>query len=129
MREKILLVIAELDGQPVASALYLYDQKTLYGRYWGSLVDVDNLHYECCYYQGIDFCIDNGIAAFNPGTQGEHKILRGFEPIYCHSNHWLAEPAYQAGVQRFLAHEHPMIENYKKNAESLLPFKVIQDDA
>jgi predicted N-acyltransferase len=129
MREKILLVIAEIEGKPVASALYLYDQKTLYGRYWGALVDVDNLHYECCYYQGIDFCIDKGIAAFNPGTQGEHKILRGFEPIYCYSNHWLAEPAFHDGVRRFLDHEHAMIEDYKKNAEALLPYKVIQDNA
>lgn len=129
MRDKMLLVIAELDGQPVASALYIYDHKTLYGRYWGAMVDVDNLHYECCYYQGIEFCIDNNIPTFNPGTQGEHKILRGFEPIYCYSNHWLAEPAFHDGVRRFLVHEQPMIENYKKNAEALLPYKVMLDNA
>ena len=127
MRDKLLLVIAQLDGQPIASALYLFDEKTLYGRYWGALADVHGLHYECCYYQGIEFCIEHGIAAFNPGTQGEHKILRGFEPIYCYSNHWMAEPAFHDGIRRFLVHEHPLIADYKKNAEGLLPYKVRPD--
>lgn len=123
MPDNLMLVIAEREQQPIAAALYLYDQNQLCGRYWGSLVDVDGLHFECCYYQGIEFCIEQGIASFNPGTQGEHKILRGFEPIYCYSAHWLAEPAFLHAIERFLRQEGPEIVQYKKNAEGLLPFK------
>lgn len=120
---KLLIVIAELEGEPIASALYLFDEQQLFGRYWGAFQEVDGLHYECCYYQGIEFCIEHGIPTFNPGTQGEHKILRGFEPIYCYSNHWMAEPAFHDGVRRFLNHEQPMIEQYKNSAQALLPYK------
>ena len=128
MQSNILLVIATRNGQPLASAFYLFDDKQLYGRYWGALEDVNNLHYECCYYQGIEFCIEHNISSFNPGTQGEHKILRGFEPIYCYSNHWLAEAAFQDGVRRFLRQEDSNIETYKANAAELLPFKIISDN-
>jgi predicted N-acyltransferase len=123
MRDHLLLVIASKDEQPVAAAFYLYDQQQLCGRYWGALEEFDGLHFECCYYQGIAFCIEQGIASFNPGTQGEHKIMRGFEPIYCYSNHYLAEPAFHQAVERFLEQERPQIAHYKLQAESLLPFK------
>lgn len=127
MQKNIMLVLAKRNDKPIASALYLYDDKQLYGRYWGTMEDVNNLHYECCYYQGIEFCIEQNIKTFNPGTQGEHKILRGFEPIYCYSNHWLAEPAFHDGVKRFLKQEDAGIVTYKQNATELLPFKSIED--
>jgi predicted N-acyltransferase len=119
----LMLVIALKDAQPIASALFIFDQNQLCGRYWGSLKDVHNLHFECCYYQGIEFCIEQNIAKFNPGTQGEHKILRGFEPIYCYSNHSLKELAFHEAVERFIQQENVQIEQYKNNAEKLLPFK------
>ncbi len=123
MPENLLLVIASDDSGPVASALYIFDDNQLNGRYWGSLKDLDALHFECCYYQGIEFCIENNIQTFNPGTQGEHKILRGFKPTTCYSNHHLAEPAFHAAVERFIDQETPGILQYKRNASQVLPFK------
>lgn len=126
MAEHLLLVIAFRNDQPIAAAFYLYDQRQLCGRYWGALEEFDGLHFECCYYQGIEFCIEQGIASFNPGTQGEHKIMRGFEPIYCYSNHYLIEPVFHQTVERFLQQERPQIARYKLQAEGLLPFKSTQ---
>ena len=119
----LMLVIALKDEQPIASSLFVFDQNQLCGRYWGALEEIDNLHFECCYYQGIEFCIEQNINQFNPGTQGEHKILRGFEPIYCYSNHSLKELAFHEAVERFIQQETTQIQQYKINAEKLLPFK------
>jgi len=119
----LMLVIAIKDEHPIASALFVFDQNQLCGRYWGALEEIYNLHFECCYYQGIEFCIEQNIAQFNPGTQGEHKILRGFEPIFCYSNHSLKELAFHEAVERFIQQENTQIEAYKNNAEKLLPFR------
>ena len=123
MPENLMLVIAYKETQAIASALFVYDQNQLCGRYWGALQDVPSLHFECCYYQGIEFCIEQDIGVFNPGTQGEHKILRGFEPIYCYSNHSLKELAFHEAVARFVDQEKKQIQAYKDNASSLLPFR------
>ena len=123
LHHNLMLVIALKDEQPIASALFVFDQKQLCGRYWGALEEIHSLHFECCYYQGIEFCIEQNIAQFNPGTQGEHKILRGFEPIYCYSNHSLKELSFHEAVERFIQQETPQIEQYKNNAEKLLPFR------
>ena len=123
MADNLLLVIAYKRESPVASALCLFDEHQLCGRYWGALEDVDGLHFECCYYQGIEFCIERNIQTYNPGTQGEHKILRGFEPIFTFSNHLMADNAFHHAVERFVHQEQPGIEHYKSEAESLLPFK------
>ncbi|WP_353506887.1 GNAT family N-acetyltransferase [Aliiglaciecola sp. LCG003] len=127
MPENLLLVIAHKHDKPIAGALYLFDQDQLCGRYWGALENVDGLHFECCYYQGIEFCIEKHLDSFNPGTQGEHKILRGFEPIFCYSNHWLADETFQQAVNRFIEQETPQIETYKITAAQLLPFKQINE--
>jgi predicted N-acyltransferase len=108
---------------PIASALFLYDERGLYGRYWGALADVSNLHFEVCYYQGIEFCIERNIGLFNPGTQGEHKILRGFTPTICYSNHKMNEEAFDLAVKDFLVKETPHIIEYARQSESLLPYK------
>lgn len=129
MHHNLLIVEASIGGQPIASALFFYDDKQLFGRYWGAIVDIPQLHFECCYYQGIEFCIDKGLAEFNPGTQGEHKIMRGFEPTYCYSNHQLKELAFHEAVGRFIKTEDIGIAEYKQNAESLLPFKKLTDDS
>lgn len=124
--QQALLVVAEQQGQRIACALLLFDDRGLYGRYWGSLRDVDGLHFECCYFQGIDFAISRGLQFFNPGTQGEHKILRGFEPIFCRSLHHLAEPAFHAAVNDFLQRETPAISAYFKQAADVLPYNESQ---
>lgn len=126
MADALMLVTAKRDEQPIAAALYLRDEKQLSGRYWGALDEVDGLHFECCYYQGIEFCIEQNIQVFNPGTQGEHKILRGFEPTFCYSNHWLARADFHDAVARFLQTERHDIEAYKAETDTLLPFKSTQ---
>lgn len=108
---------------PIAAALFLYDENGLYGRYWGALTDVSGLHFEACYYQGIEFCIEQDIAIFNPGTQGEHKILRGFAPTLCYSNHKMQEKAFDNAIADFLQRETPHIIDYAEKSASLLPYR------
>lgn len=123
MPEHVMLCMAYADNKPIASALYLFDQNGLYGRYWGALAEHNGLHFEVCYYQGIEFCIEQKIARFNPGTQGEHKLIRGFEPVFCYSNHWLAEPAFHQAVADFTRQEQTHMQAYYQQAQALLPFK------
>lgn len=126
MPEQLLLVCAEYNDQPgqsIACALYLFDDTTLYGRYWGALAHADSLHFEACYYQGIEFCIERGLQRFDPGTQGEHKISRGFQPTLTYSAHQLLHPEFSQAVENFLSEEKQHIESYRQDAETLLPFK------
>lgn len=128
LRSNLMLVIAVQGSAPVASALYLFNEGGLYGRYWGALKEIDGLHFECCYYAGIEFAIQQGLPLFNPGTQGEHKLLRGFEPIYCKSVHHLAEPAFHAAVVNFVKQEHQATEHYFEQTSAVVPFKKTQSD-
>lgn len=123
LAENILLVIATEKGRPIAAALSLYDDNKLYGRYWGCLEEYQFLHFETCYYQGIEFCIEQGLSSFDSGAQGEHKIQRGFEPIRTYSNHWLADPRLETAIVDFLQREAQQMELYREQAASLLPFK------
>lgn len=123
MPNHTLLIVAECDGQPLAAALFLRDSTTLYGRYWGCLHDYDFLHFETCYYQGIDYAIARNLQRFDGGAQGEHKIQRGFTPLITFSNHWLSEPMFLAAVQTFCAEEARVVERYWREASQLLPFK------
>ncbi|WP_018916421.1 GNAT family N-acetyltransferase [Vreelandella zhanjiangensis] len=123
MPEALMLVQACLDGKPVASALYFRSEKTLYGRYWGSEVVADCLHFEACYYQGIEYCLQRGLTLFDPGTQGEHKLIRGFAPQRIRSLHYLAHPGLAAGVAQFCQEEGVHINAYREAAYQALPFK------
>lgn len=127
MPEQLLLVLAEHQGQPVAAALFFQDATTLYGRYWGALVEADCLHFEACYYQGIEHAIEQGLQRFDPGTQGEHKIARGFEPIITRSLHWLPNTSFANAVDDFLQRERPMVAAYCEDASRLLPFHRLPD--
>jgi len=129
LKDNVLLVLAKQDNQYIAGAMFLFDDTQLYGRYWGALREVDGLHFECCYYQGIEFAIEHGIQRFNPGTQGEHKILRGFAPTYCHSFHSLALPDFEIAVDDFLQRERIGIKQYKAQCDELLPFKQVEDES
>lgn len=126
MAPNLVLILAEQNDQPVAGALFFKDQDTLYGRYWGSLGHYDNLHFEACYYQGIEYCIRHGLKRFDPGTQGEHKIARGFEPVYTHSYHWLAHQEFFRAAQHFCDEEAQMTAEYLKQTQAALPFKQIE---
>lgn len=111
------------EGEPIAAALFVQDEQTLYGRYWGALVEADCLHFELCYYQGIDYALNRGLRYFDPGTQGEHKLIRGFAPVYTQSLHWLREPAFMEAIQDFVARERMAIEGYYQSTLQALPFK------
>ena len=111
------------DHEPIAAALFFKEEQTLYGRYWGAIRDVDCLHFEVCYYQGIEYAIQHDLRWFDPGTQGEHKLIRGFAPIYTHSMHWLAEPAFMAAIVDFTEREKVGVEAYFEEAMGCLPYK------
>ena len=124
MPEKMMLVIAyDAADAPVAVALFFHDNASLYGRYWGSKVEADSLHFEACYYQGIEYCLERGLSHFDPGTQGEHKISRGFHPILTRSNHWLAEPGFDDAIKDFVEEEAEHVQQYAEHACGMLPFK------
>lgn len=123
MPDQVLLVTAEDDAGPMASALFLHDQTTLYGRYWGCLRRADGLHFELCYYLGMEICMQRGLSDFDPGTQGEHKLLRGFAPRLTHSLHWLKEPAFHDAVSRFVEEERNQVERYCEDAANHLPYR------
>lgn len=122
MSERLLLVQARINGDMLASALFFTGKQGLFGRYWGCMQEVDGLHFEVCYYQGIEYCIEHGLPFFNPGTQGEHKIQRGFEPVLCFSNHWLADNAFHTAVQNYVAQEKLQMAEYYREASKLLPY-------
>ena len=122
--ENILLVMAQdKKGKYVAGALNFYDSNKLYGRYWGCFEEFDSLHFETCYYQGIEFCIENKLISFDPGVQGEHKIKRGFCPIETFSAHWIKDSRFREAIDDFLIREKTHIENYNDDRKDLLPFK------
>lgn len=126
LRDQLLLVMAYEGDTAIAGALNFFSNDTLYGRYWGAIKDVDCLHFEACYYQGIEFCIERGLKKFDPGAQGEHKIARGFVPTLTHSFHWVAHPAFRVAIQEFLIEEAALVKAYQTQAMSRLPFKQIQ---
>ena len=123
MPEHVLLVIAELEGKPVAAALNLFGPDVLYGRYWGSEGYVPNLHFETCYYQAIEFCIERSIAVFEGGAQGEHKLSRGFSPVETASAHWLKHPGFSDAVEKFLGQESEGVERYLDELTERSPFR------
>lgn len=124
MPQNILLIIAYIDDIPVASALNIYHQTTLYGRYWGALRYVPNLHFELCYYQAQEFCIAEKIQYFEGGAQGEHKLARGFKPRPTCSFHKIAHPDFAAAIHDFVIKESQGIAAYTTELEERVPFKV-----
>lgn len=123
LRAQIVMMVAEWRGDRVAAALNFKDATTLYGRYWGCSREFEFLHFETCYYQGIEYCIRHGLQHFDPGAQGEHKIQRGFEPIPTYSLHWLEHAGLRRAVDDFLVRERRQMRQYLQEAANLLPFK------
>ena len=108
----ILLALARDDGRAVAGALMYRDRDTLYGRHWGCDGYVDSLHFELCYYRGIEYCIEQGIGKFDPGAQGEHKVARGFEPTLTRSLHWLSDSPFHQAIGDFVSREQLGVQHY-----------------
>lgn len=123
MPAQLFMISAIQDGQTIAAALFFKSQSQLFGRYWGSSRDYQFLHFETCYYQGQDYCIEHGLESFDSGAQGEHKIQRGFKPIITHSNHWISNPGFADAIQNFLDEEKAHTQNYIQQAKTLLPYK------
>jgi predicted N-acyltransferase len=121
--DAILVILAEFNSKAVAAAIFFESDTHLYGRYWGSDGDYDALHFETCYYQGIDYCIESGKQVFEPGTQGEHKISRGFSPTATWSAHWLAHPQFAHAIERYLDEEGKHIDRYIDAVDAHTPYK------
>jgi hypothetical protein len=122
MAEQILLVLAIKEQRYVAAALSFIGENTLYGRYWGCYQEYKHLHFETCYYQGLDYCIDHKLQRFDSGAQGEHKIARGFIPVTTYSAHWIQNPQFSQLIGNFLEREKVLIEQYKLQCGQQLPF-------
>ncbi len=123
MPEAIRVVLAIQAGQPVAMAFSLIDGQGLYGRYWGCLAEFDRLHFETCFYQGIEQAISAGRPRFDAGAQGEHKLIRGFEPVITRSWHYLEHPGLRAAVSEFLGQERFGVLRYAEAARDALPYR------
>ncbi|MEK1942020.1 MAG: GNAT family N-acetyltransferase [Pseudomonas sp.] len=123
MPEAIRVVFAVQGARPVAMAFSLVGGDSLYGRYWGCLAEFDRLHFETCFYQGMDYAIAQGLQRFDAGAQGEHKLIRGFEPVITQSWHYLCHPGLRDAVANFLEDEREGILAYAEEAKSLLPFR------
>jgi uncharacterized protein len=123
MPEAIRVVLARQGGRPVAMAFSLVGGDSLYGRYWGCLAEFDRLHFETCFYQGMDQAIAQGLQRFDAGAQGEHKLIRGFEPVLTRSWHYLCHPGLRAAVADFLEQERGGVQGYAEQARSQLPYR------
>ena len=119
----VQVLCVERHGEVIAMALYLAGDKTLYGRYWGALEDVPLLHFEACLYQGIERAIAGGFQAFDAGAQGEHKLIRGFEPVLTSSWHLLRHAGLHAAVADFLQREGEEVARYQQAARTACPLK------
>jgi predicted N-acyltransferase len=111
MRDRVMLAVAreESTRRPVAGALFFFKGTALFGRYWGATKSVRNLHFELCYYQGIEFAIERGLSLFEAGAQGEHKLARGFLPVVTYSAHEIRHPAFRRAIEHYIAEERAMI--------------------
>lgn len=123
MPESIRVVMALQGGREVAMALSLVGGGSLYGRYWGCLDEFDRLHFETCFYQGMDYAISEGLQRFDAGAQGEHKLIRGFEPVLTRSWHYLLHPGLRQAVEAFLEQERAGVRAYAEEAGAALPYR------
>nr|WP_325063809.1 GNAT family N-acetyltransferase [Alteriqipengyuania halimionae] len=123
MADRIVLVLAEEDGRPVAGALNLFDSEALYGRYWGALVDRPFLHFEVCYYQAIEEALERCLGRVEAGAQGQHKLLRGYEPVETVSAHWISDDGFREAVAQFLAAEREAVAHERDALARHTPFK------
>lgn len=122
MPRKVVAILCRRGSELVAMALCLRSDDTLYGRYWGCTQNVPGLHFEACYYQGIDYCLRHGLARFEPGAQGEHKIARGFLPVRTRSFHFIADPRFRAAIGDALRREAVALESYRDELLAHSPY-------
>lgn len=123
MAGQVVLVLAYQHGDCIAAALNLRSDDTLYGRHWGCREQIPALHFETCYYQGLEYCIEQGLQRFEPGAQGEHKIARGFLPTATWSAHWIAHPEFRRAIEQFCRAEEIEMERQMVALQQLSPFR------
>nr|WP_225444304.1 GNAT family N-acetyltransferase [Pseudomarimonas arenosa] len=123
MPKQLMIALAYRHSRPIAGALFLYDSHTLFGRYWGASEAWPGLHFELCYYQGIEFCIEQGIDRFEPGAQGEHKVARGFLPTRTRSWHYIADSRFREAIARSLQEEAHWVDRYAREVAQHTPFR------
>jgi predicted N-acyltransferase len=122
MPQSVVIKLAEYQGEPIATAIFFRGDDVLYGRYWGASANYHSLHFETCYYQGIEYCIEHGLKHFEPGTQGEHKVPRGFEPTTTWSAHWIADLRFRRAIDHYLNDERAAIDQYILQVEEHTPY-------
>ena len=123
MPGNIVVFMGYQDNELVAVAICFRSNTTLYGRYWGTVRYIDSLHFETCYYQGIDYCIEQGLQFFEPGAQGEYKISRGFVPTETWSAHWLSHPEFARAIDDYLVMERKHIDRYIDAVGNHVPYR------
>lgn len=120
---RMVVFIAREQGRPVAISICFRSDDTLYGRYWGTTGNYHSLHFELCFYQGIDYCLREGLTTFEPGAGGEHKVARGFEPTVVRSCHWIEDARMRHLIGQHLEMQRPAILDYAEEAATHLPFR------
>ncbi len=123
MGDRVLLILAERDGVPIAGALNLIGADTLYGRYWGATEEVPFLHFELCYYQAIDAAIARGLTTVEAGAQGEHKLARGYAPVATYSAHYIPDSGFRRAIADFLVREREAVASDREYLGELTPFR------
>jgi len=123
MPSNLMIVLARRQGEPIAAAICFRSSTTLYGRYWGCGTEFHSLHFETCYYQGIEYCIREGLRRFEPGTQGEHKVARGFVPQPTWSCHWLRDEEFHRAVGLFVQREARHVDAYMDEVGEHVPYR------
>ncbi len=123
--DALMVKLALLGNTPVAAAVFFVSDDALFGRYWGATGDFHSLHFEACYHQGIEYCIEHRLARFEPGTQGEHKVVRGFVPSHTWSAHYIADPRFREAIAGFLSREQAAVEAYADDIAAHTPFRRI----
>jgi predicted N-acyltransferase len=122
MPERVMLKIARQGKTPIALAIFFVGEDALYGRYWGAGGNYHSLHFETCYYQGIEYCIEHGLRSFEPGTQGEHKVPRGFVPTLTSSAHYITDQRFAAAIRDFAGREARGVDHYAAAVNEHVPY-------
>ena len=128
MPDQLMLKVARVGREPIAVAIFFVGENALFGRYWGAGGNYHSLHFETCYYQGIEYCIDNQLQRFEPGTQGEHKVPRGFVPALTSSAHYIADQRFAAAIRDFARREARGVDHYAAAVNEHVPYHRAPDE-
>jgi predicted N-acyltransferase len=128
MPNELMLKVARIAAEPIAVAIFFVGSEALFGRYWGAGGNFHSLHFEACYYQGIEYCIEKKLQRFEPGTQGEHKVPRGFVPTLTHSAHYIADSRFAAAIRDYAEREARGVDHYAAAVQSHVPYHRAPDE-